>query len=374
MTTVRTGNATIYGTDSFYSIHFLRYADPFSPAEYLTPTGSIDATTPRPDEVALSIHGHAQRGTDLPVLVFVHGGRFESGSHAESVLRVPGAIVVQVGYRTGLAGFLPFADDLPAHYRGIDDVNLALDWVARHIEDFGGDPTNVTLMGQSAGASIALWLARKDHYRGTFRRVLACSPAFPRAPLSARKPRLRQAMRGSLRREQMQARSPEKIARAYKRFRAAYHTDTALGPYPFDPAEIADVPVVVSSTREEFCNDPVAARLDKIPGLGRLLGPHFCARGYRGGIGQLIGDSCVRRFVFMLTRRGYPSLEFVRAHGQAFHCDELPAFFSPSALQEWLQEYLRGRSHAGHLRYALDTQEFSPVADPLAYLDGMFDY
>ena len=118
----------------------------------------------------------------LPVLAFIHGGRFEEGSPADingTALAREGFVVVSIGYRLGLAGFAQFHDDNPAHYRGIADVQLALEWLQHNIEGHGGDPTNITLIGQSAGAAIALWLARRDHYRGAFRRLVALSPSFP---------------------------------------------------------------------------------------------------------------------------------------------------------------------------------------------------
>ena len=118
----------------------------------------------------------------LPVLAFIHGGRFEEGSPADidgTALAREGFVVVSIGYRLGLAGFAQFHDDNPAHYRGIADVQLALEWLQHNIEGHGGDPTNITLIGQSAGAAIALWLARRDHYRGAFRRLVELSPSFP---------------------------------------------------------------------------------------------------------------------------------------------------------------------------------------------------
>ncbi|WP_349676585.1 carboxylesterase family protein, partial [Corynebacterium sp. UBA2622] len=51
-------------------------------------------------------------------------------------------IQVRVGYRLRLAGLARFPDDAPSHYRAAHDCQLALEWVQRNIEAFGGDPTN----------------------------------------------------------------------------------------------------------------------------------------------------------------------------------------------------------------------------------------
>ncbi|MGY1994455.1 carboxylesterase/lipase family protein [Mycolicibacterium fortuitum] len=92
-----------------------------------------------------------------PVMVFVHGGGFVAGSthsplYDGTAFARDGVVLVTVTYRLGITGFL----DLPgaASNRGLLDVLAALEWVQANIEAFGGDPGNVTLFGQSAGATI----------------------------------------------------------------------------------------------------------------------------------------------------------------------------------------------------------------------------
>lgn len=92
-----------------------------------------------------------------PVMVFVHGGGFVAGStrsplYDGSAFARDGVVLVTVTYRLGVTGFL----DLPGAVanRGLLDVLAALAWVQANIEAFGGDPGNVTLFGQSAGATI----------------------------------------------------------------------------------------------------------------------------------------------------------------------------------------------------------------------------
>ena len=112
-------------------------------------------------ELVLSITAPASAKPldDLPVVVFIHGGSYDAGSYDEPWFNaVPFArdevVTVSVSYRLGFSGFTRFDDEEPNRYRGIDDCEMALEWVQKNIENFGGNPTNVTLVGQSAGAGI----------------------------------------------------------------------------------------------------------------------------------------------------------------------------------------------------------------------------
>ncbi len=117
------------------------------------------------DCLYLNIWRPADRRGNLPVIVFVHGGSNVSGYTADPVYdgaalaKAAGAVVVTVNYRLGIFGFL----NLPQLKSGTDaqedsgnfallDIIKALKFVDRNISNFGGNPTNVTLMGQSAGA------------------------------------------------------------------------------------------------------------------------------------------------------------------------------------------------------------------------------
>ena len=108
-------------------------------------------------------------GSRLPVMVFLHGGGFFTGAsngYIPSKLVANGSVVVTVNYRLGILGFLTHpALTAESGYHGsgnygLMDQQLALDWVRRNIAQFGGDPNNVTLFGQSAGgASVHAQLA-----------------------------------------------------------------------------------------------------------------------------------------------------------------------------------------------------------------------
>ncbi|VDK47610.1 unnamed protein product [Anisakis simplex] len=88
-----------------------------------------------------------------PVLVFFHGGNFQTGSANEwpgEVLASRGIVVVTVNYRLGVFGFMSMGDDVTGNY-GIQDQRMALQFVRDHISSFGGDPQSVTVVGHDAG-------------------------------------------------------------------------------------------------------------------------------------------------------------------------------------------------------------------------------
>lgn len=117
-------------------------------------------------------------GGDLPVMVFVHGGGFVAGStrstmYDGSAFARDGVVLVTLNYRLGIAGFL----DLPGApaNRGLLDVVAALRWVRENIAAFGGDPHNVTLLGQSAGATIVGGVLATPEATGLIRRAIVQS-------------------------------------------------------------------------------------------------------------------------------------------------------------------------------------------------------
>ncbi|UYQ65312.1 carboxylesterase/lipase family protein [Streptomyces peucetius] len=127
----------------------------------------------------------------LPVLVWIHGGAYTFGSSAQpdfdgTVLAREGRmVVVTVNYRLGFEGFGHVPPDsgtgtgrVPDN-RGLLDQIAALRWVRENIGAFGGDPENVTVAGQSAGATSAACLMVMDRAKGLFRRVIAHSAAGP---------------------------------------------------------------------------------------------------------------------------------------------------------------------------------------------------
>ncbi|KIH99573.1 carboxylesterase [Streptomonospora alba] len=118
------------------------------------------------------------RADRSPVLVFVHGGGFVAGSnraplHDGEAFARDGVVLVTLNYRLGVAGFL----DLPGapRNRGLLDVLAALQWVQHNIAAFGGDPGNVTLAGQSAGATTVAGVLADPRAENLFHRAIVQS-------------------------------------------------------------------------------------------------------------------------------------------------------------------------------------------------------
>lgn len=147
------------------------------------------------DEDCLNLNIYTPAGAKgAPVILFFYGGGFDSGINWESsfdgaALAERGIITVFANYRVGVLGYLTHADIQAAYGRdgnfGLDDQRKALLWVRAHIADFGGDPENITLMGQSAGAISIQYLCLDPANAGLFRRAIMLSGAgrFPKGTL-----------------------------------------------------------------------------------------------------------------------------------------------------------------------------------------------
>jgi para-nitrobenzyl esterase len=137
------------------------------------------------DCLSLNIWTPALDGAKRPVIVWIHGGAFSSGAGSlpwysgERFAANGDLVAVSINYRLGALGFLC----LP----GVSDGNLglldqvaALHFVRDNIAAFGGDPDNVTVIGQSAGAASIAILMTMPSARGLFRRAIMQSTPFGR--------------------------------------------------------------------------------------------------------------------------------------------------------------------------------------------------
>lgn len=120
-------------------------------------------------------------GADQPVMVWIHGGGFLNGSATMPIynganLAGTGVTVVSLEYRLGAFGFL--ADPGGATNFGVTDWVAGLSWVAANVAQFGGDPGNVTVFGQSAGAAAVRALLSTPSARGLFHRGIIQSAGF----------------------------------------------------------------------------------------------------------------------------------------------------------------------------------------------------
>ncbi|CAN7940397.1 unnamed protein product [Ixodes hexagonus] len=119
----------------------------------------------------------------LPVMVFIHGGAFQWGDSAlfvhdlSNVAALANVVTVGFNYRVSTLGFLSTdTAELPGNL-GLWDQHFLLNWVQKNIASFGGDPTEVTLSGQSAGSISASLFAITSQGKGLFKRLFLASGA-----------------------------------------------------------------------------------------------------------------------------------------------------------------------------------------------------
>ncbi len=123
-------------------------------------------------------------GERRPILVWIHGGAFMSGSNSVPIydgseLAKKGVIVISINYRLGVFGFAAFREFAGevgggANF-GLQDIVASLGWIQRNAAAFGGDPKQVTIAGQSAGAMAVHTLLVSPASGGLFSRAIAQS-------------------------------------------------------------------------------------------------------------------------------------------------------------------------------------------------------
>ena len=232
-------------------------------------------------------------GKKLPVAMWIHGGAYTGGWGYEpefdgKVWAEKGVVLVTVNYRLGIFGFLnhPFlADESPNHVSGnygILDQVAALKWVHANIAAFGGDPDNITILGQSAGAGSVKTLVSSPLTGDLIKKAIiqsgggvnvrpAGAPAQPAGSMmdfagSAWKAVFDWAGYDTL--EKMRAASTEDIFTLAARYAAETGTRLPLGTRPvvdgylstesFDDAalegRIKDIPYMIGYTRDDMGN------------------------------------------------------------------------------------------------------------------------
>ena len=167
----------------------VRRADQFGP---VCMQQSRPGSTPAPSEDCLYVNvwTGAKAATERrPVIVWTYGGGFTGGSGSEprydgEALARKGAVVVTYNYRLGAFGFFAHPEltkesghNASGNY-AMMDMAAVLHWVQRNIAGFGGDPTRVTIDGESAGAMLVSAMVGSPEGKGLFRRAISQSGAW----------------------------------------------------------------------------------------------------------------------------------------------------------------------------------------------------
>ncbi|KAH9514789.1 hypothetical protein Btru_023646 [Bulinus truncatus] len=127
----------------------------------------------------LNVFTKGLSGKPKKVMVWIHGGGFLFGSsyvyNPGSLVTNENIIVVTVNYRLGILGFLSTEDNASPGNYGLWDQILAIKWVKRNIEAFGGDPNDITIAGESAGGASVSLLSISPVTKGLFTKVYSHS-------------------------------------------------------------------------------------------------------------------------------------------------------------------------------------------------------
>lgn len=251
-----------------------------------------------------------------PVMVWIHGGGFTSGSSQElpsydgENLARQGVVLVSLNHRLGPLGFLDLSEIGGDAYRhsgnaSVLDMILALEWVRDNIAQFGGDPGRITIFGQSGGGAKVSVLMATERAKGLFHRAIVMSGSFIDTPEQTESRALAAATlselgiaKGDL--GKLQAVSAQELLQAGDRAIGKLNPGgmnlfalgkrlrlprSGWGPvvdgdvfkeHPWReraPSASRDVPLIVGTTREEF-RDPSTHDIDWT-GLENRLAPTF---------------------------------------------------------------------------------------------------
>lgn len=341
----------------------------------------------------------------LPVLVYIHGGGYTSGSPSSPwydgrSFNRDGVVTVSVSYRLGLTGFGQ-VDGAPAN-RGVLDWIAALHWVQRNIAAFGGDPNRVTIAGQSAGGGAVLTLLGMEAAQSLFAAAWCLSGAIADIEPSRAEENARIIAKqlsvaptaagfGSVPPEKMAAAEDTLIERALKRVVARVRKNPAdiieFGPVvdgkilarpTLESLTLgigADKPLLLGATADEFM-----MMADELPPLLNKVSPNvvLAVLGLKRGLRHRYLRLCGREGAAQVTA-GYltdilfrtPALEVANVRGPsptwlysfdwvgtkrgyAIHCSDVPFWFDclDQPYTEWLLGARRPQSLADSLHAA----------------------
>lgn len=331
---------------------------PMSPQPPFRPGSVTGEPPPAPqseDCLNLTVLTSGTAGPKKPVLVWIHGGAYVTGSAAMQFyqgrrLAAEGEVVfVGINYRLGALGYLKLDGVSPGNLGLLDQI-AALRWVRDNIEAFGGDPAAVTVVGQSAGAHSIVCLMAAPAARGLFHRAIVQS-----APLGLGIAGKRTADRtarfftAALRADPRTATVPEILAAQAKAIARAAGPGGLYSVPPFCPAadteplpgsarwlgdaaaRAHDVAVLIGTTRDEmnaFLNGkPELAPLEAFSPVRKGLD------GAKKAVTKFVFETPSRKFADRLVAAGGKVFSYRfdwSAPGSGFgacHCIDLPFLF-----------------------------------------------
>lgn len=224
-------------------------------------------------------------GGKRPVLVWLHGGGFSKGNgieqdgyDGENITRRRDIVFCSINHRLNAFGFCDLSSAGGEKYRhsanvGMLDIVAALEWVRDNIENFGGDPSNVTIMGQSGGGSKVCMLCAMPSARGLFHKAVALSGDAVRANDMSYSSRLGEAVLAEAGLDASQVDSLQQMPwedflalamRAQRQFRSRSGYRTGFAPVGNDidipsgyffEGTTSDVPMLMCSTFHEWNPD-----------------------------------------------------------------------------------------------------------------------
>jgi para-nitrobenzyl esterase len=265
------------------------------------------------DCLRLTITTPARPGRDRPVIVYLHGGSFNYGSGSnyqpDTLVTRGDVVVVTINYRLGPFGFLAHPDLGPdAGNLGLADQQAALRWVRANIAAYGGNPRNVTIMGQSAGGySVCAHLASPAS-AGLFHRAIVqsagCTVGFREQDEAERQARDLLATSGCADLDCLRARTPAELVAISGAGHDIYRPVVGGRLLPVSPAEafatgrFNRVPVLYGGNHDEETGQLAGRELAGLPPL--------TADGYPAAVAESFGphaDAVLARYPLA----GYPS-------------------------------------------------------------------
>ncbi len=338
----------------------------------------------------------------LPVMVWIHGGSLVNGTTAIALydgagLARRGVVLVSINYRLGYAGYFAHpsltreaADGGKLANYGLMDQIAALQWVQRNIRAFGGDPSRVTVFGQSAGALSIEALMASPPARGVFHRAIVQSGyyrgSYPR--LAERAPDGRRSaeddgvaalkaigietgdvavLRG-LTSAQLQSLPPHGLSGALPALDGRYVVEDLWT--TFREGRQAPVPMMLGATGQETPPLPPELRAQFRGALAQFISREEEARllpAYGGQEGLDLSLSA--DFTFAAMMRSFGKLHLARGH---------PTYrYRFATLPEAAAATLKGLPHSGDLPYVFGTLDAAPwkmAARDRAVSDAAMDY